>query len=391
MLGIMDLGIADSLTNMISKAYALDDRESARNYYATAVWMTTGLSTILGLVALLVWPHIPWKSLLHLSDAGVAREASLCVAVGVAFFLISLPLNLINRVLSGYQQTQVTNYFNLLSSVLALVAILVAVHVRLSIVGLMMIYSSSLLAGSVGSNLWVHLRNKRWLRPTPRLISISRANELLNSGVGFFILQVAGLIAFNSDNLIITHFLGAAEVAPYSVTWRLAGYSAVLQTAIFPSLWPAYSEAYARRDFIWVRRTYWRAVRFALGSTTLAVAGLALFGRSLIRWYIAPSAVPTRSLLLTICLWTLINSVMDLQGCLLIATNRVRLQGTLSAIATVANILISIYLVQRIGTLGVIFGTILSYASLLIIPQAFMVHRVLYKPVETPPLQVQYD
>jgi O-antigen/teichoic acid export membrane protein len=272
------------------------------------------------------------------------------------------------------------------------VAILVAVHIRLTIVGLMVIYSSSLLAGSVGSNLWVHLWSKRWLKPNPRLISLSRANELLSSGVGFFILQLAGLIAFNSDNLIITHFLGAAEVAPYSVTWRLAGYSAVLQTAVFPSLWPAYSEAYAGRDFLWVRRTYWRAVRFALGSTTVAVAILALFGRGLIGWYISPSAVPGRSLLLAICLWTLINSVMDLQSCLLIATNRVKLQGILSAIAAAANILISICLVQRIGSLGVVLGTILSYVFVLIVPQAFMVHRVLHKPsVEIPPLQVQYD
>jgi O-antigen/teichoic acid export membrane protein len=238
----------------------------------------------------------------------------------------------------------------------------------------------------------VHLWNKRWLKPNPSLVSFSLANELLNSGVGFFILQVAGLIAFNSDNLIITHFLGAAEVAPYSVTWRLAGYSAVLQTAVFPSLWPAYSEAYAARDFVWLRRTYWRAVRVALGSTAVAVVILALFGRGLISWYVAPSAVPGESLLLAICAWTLINSVMDLQYCLLIATNRVKLLGTLSAAAAVVNILISIYLVQRIGSLGVVFGTILSYSLVLITPQTFMVHRLLYRQsVEVPPFQVQYD
>ena len=57
------------------------------------------------------------------------------------------------------------------------------------------------------------------------------------------------MVVFSSDNLVVSHYLGAAEVTPYSVTWRLVGLAALLQSLIFPALWPAYAEAYARRDY----------------------------------------------------------------------------------------------------------------------------------------------
>lgn len=380
MLAVMDLGIANTLTNMISQAYALDDRTAAQRYYATAFWSSTGISTVLGLASFFLWPHINWGHLFHLQDAVLIHEISLCVAIALGFFLLSLPLNLIHRVLSGYQQTQITNYFNLMSNLLSLGAILTVIKLHGSLVMLMLMYSGSLLLGSITLNIWVNLWDRRWLMPAPRFIRRAVIGDLMSSGMGFFILQLAGIVVYNSDNLIITHYLGAADVTPYSVTWRLAGYAAVLQTAVLPSLWPAYSEAYARGDYDWVRRMFWNTVRIAMGAVTVAVLILVFFGRWLIRWYAGPAAVPSAILLIAICAWTLLCAGMDLQACLLAAINRIKAQGILSAIAAALNIVLSIYFIKRLGTLGVILGTMLSYLLILVVPQTVIVWRALYRP-----------
>ena len=89
------------------------------------------------------------------------------------------------------------------------------------------------------------------------------ARELLASGSAFFLIQIAGAVVFSSDNLVVSHYLGAAQVTPYNVTWRLVMLTAVLQSLIFPALWPAYAEAYARRDYAWMRRAF----RFTLRGT----------------------------------------------------------------------------------------------------------------------------
>ena len=380
MLAVMDLGVANTLTNMISHAYAMDDRAAAQRYYATAFWISTGISAVLALISLILWPHMNWGSLFHLHDPALTHEVSLCVAVALGFFLLSLPLNLVHRILSGYQQTQITNYFNLLSNTLALTAILVVIKLHGSLLTLMLMYSGSLLLGSIGLNIWVNLWDRRWIIPSPQFIRRAAIGDLMSSGLGFFVLQLAGIVVFNSDNLIITHYLGAADVTPYSVTWRLASYAALLQTAVLPSLWPAYSEAYARGDFDWVRRMFWNTVRVAMSAVAIAVLILTICGKWLIRWYAGSAAVPSTLLLLTICVWTLLSAGMDLEACLLAAINRIRTQGILSVVAAVLNIFFSIYLVKKLGSLGVILGTILSYLLILVVPQTVIVWRALYQP-----------
>jgi hypothetical protein len=41
----------------------------------------------------------------------------------------------------------------------------------------------------------------------------------------FFVIQIAMVLIFQTDNLIIAHFAGAAAVTPYSVAYRLFGYT----------------------------------------------------------------------------------------------------------------------------------------------------------------------
>ena len=68
---------------------------------------------------------------------------------------------------------------------------------------------------------------------------------------------------------------------------------------------------------------------------------------------------------------------MTVESCLLAAVSRTREQGMLSLIAAAVNLGLSILLVQRIGAVGVISGTILSYLFVLVVPQSLIVRSVL--------------
>jgi O-antigen/teichoic acid export membrane protein len=244
MFNVLDLGIASTLQNFISEAYATDDRETAQRYYATAFWVTVGVSCVLGLFCYLVSPFIDFGHLLHLTDPVHIHHARLTIAVAVVYFLISLPLNLADRVLSGYQQVHLANYFQMINSVLALFALLIVIHLGGTIFTLMVAFTTGMLLGALGKQFWLSGFSKPWILPDPRKFHPPAAHQLFSQGILFFILQLTGLVVFNSDNLVITHFLGAAEVTPYSVAWRLTSYASLLQSELIPSFWPAFTEAY---------------------------------------------------------------------------------------------------------------------------------------------------
>ena len=229
------------------------------------------------------------------------------------------------------------------------------------------------LAALVATLLWF----KPWLRPRPALLQWRQARELLGSGSGFLLIQIAGAVVFSSDNVVVSHYLGAAQVTPYNVTWRFVGLAAVLQSLIFPALWPAYAEANARGDYDWIRRTF----RFTMQATlALNLAGGVIFvaaGKPLIRWWAGEAAMPSMALLVAMALWAIISGCMTVESCLLAAVNRTREQGVLSIVAAAVNLLLSIALVQRVGAIGVITGTIVSYLLVLVVPQSLIVSSVL--------------
>lgn len=377
MFSVLDLGIANTLTNCISRAYSERSEEMAKQYYATAFWATIFVAILLGLVGGAIWPHVDWGQLFGVSDPAMAQQAGRCAAVSFGYVLLTLPLGLANKVLGGYQRVPVSNMFAMLNNVLGLAAIILVVRMHGSVVVLMAAFCSAMLTGTILLNLWMGLRLEPRIRPTLRRVHLGVAREIMGHGIFFFILQIAGLAVFNTDNLIIGHFLGAEQVTPYAVTWRLVGYASVLQSLLVPSLWPAFSEAYAGNDIAWVRVAYRRVMRATLLIVTAAALLLGFAGRWIIGVWAGNEAVPGSLLLWGMCLWVVLLSITVNQATLLAATQRIRLQVVYSSLTAILNLVLSVVLVKHYGAMGVLSATIISYLVFVVLPQTWEVRRIL--------------
>ena len=377
MLAVLDLGIANTLTNCISRAYAQRSEEMAKRYYATAFWAASSIAVLLGLLSTVIWPHIDWEKLFGLGNPAVAQQAGKCAAIALGYALLTLPLGLANKVMGGYQRVPVANMFAMLNSVLGLVAIVLVVRMHGTVVDLMAAFCAAMLTGTILLNLWMGLRHEARIRPTLRRVDLGAAREIMSHGMLFFILQLSGLAVFNTDNLIIAHFLGAEQVTPYAVTLRLVGYSSMLQSLLVPSLWPAFSEAYVSHDLAWIRTAYHRILR----ATVVTVIPTTLFfgfaGRWIIGLWAGKAAVPGSVLLWGMCFWTVLLSITLNQGALLAATQHLRLQTIYSSLAAILNLILSVVLVQHLGTTGVLLATIISYLVFIVLPATWQIRQIL--------------
>ena len=372
-INLLDLGIANTLTNHISHAFALDDKPSAARYFTNALALTLVVSVIAGVALAAVFPRINWVALFNVSAAVSASEVNATVAVAATLMLLGLPCNLAGKLLAGHQELHRNNLAICAGTVAGVAGLALGIVLRVSMPLLFVMSAGYLTFASLATLLVTVLWAKPWLRPRTSLIDRSAIRELLDSGSSFFLIQVAAVVVFSSDNLVVSHYLGAAEVTPYSVTWRLVGLAALLQSLIFPALWPAYAEAYARRDYGWIRRTFALTMKGTVALNLAGVLMLILLGRTVIRLWAGPAAVPTAHLLLAMGVWALINGFMSVESCLLAALSRTREQAVLSIVAAVVNIMLSIALVQHVGSVGVIGGTILSYLLVLVVPQSMIV------------------
>lgn len=377
MLAVLDLGVANTLTTFIAQAHAEDDKAKAQSYFATAVWVSFGIALLLAPLSYLGWHLINWGSLLHLSDPVLISQAKFCVAAAVGFLLLSLPMNLANRVLSGYQEVHIANYFAMANSVLGLLAVIVTIAMKGTIVHLTLAYSIGMLIGSLALNIWLMVWKRPWIRPWPTKVRPAIVRAMFGQGSLFFVLQLTSLVVYNSDNLVITHYLSAAEVTPYSIAYKLTSYATLAQSMMVLSLWPAFTEAYHKRQLDWVQNTYHSINRKTLGAVAALAVFLGIIGRPLIHFWAGPSAVPGVALLWLMVFYAILVAATTNQALLLTATGRLRLEATVAVLAAITNLGLSIYLVKIIGPEGVILSTILSFLVLMLLPQQWEVKRVL--------------
>ncbi|MFP5207581.1 MAG: lipopolysaccharide biosynthesis protein [Acidobacteriota bacterium] len=373
----LDIGIATTLTNLISEAYAANDREKAADYFVTAFWIVWGIVAVLGLLGWGVWSAIDWVSLFHVEGAGLERETPAAVAAAFIVFLLALPTSLAQRVLGGYQELHKANLFTAGGSLLSLAAVVAVVTFHGSLVLLVGTYAGAAVVANAACMVWVVGFSKPWMKPWPSRIHLHLARRIFQSGFQFFAIQLAGIVVFSSDNLIISHFLSPARVTPYAVTWRLATYITAAQSLLSPSIWPAYSEAYAARHLDWIRSTYRWLRRVTLITVGVGGAIMLVAGREIIRIWAGPAAVPGQPLIVLMCVWIGIFAFATNQACLMGATFRVGKQALSSTIAAAVNLLLSILWVRSMGPFGVLLATVVSYLVFVVLVQAYEVHRIL--------------
>lgn len=379
-LNLLDLGVASTLTNHIAKSYAVGDQQYAARYTVNALALTASVATLAAIALAVVWPRIDWVALFNVA-AGVPRhEVAQTVAVAAALVLVGLPASLGSRIFAGYQEVHLSNLVVAIGTVANLAGLLAGIALRLPMPTLLLMSAGGVTVCNFVALAATLLRYKPWLRPRLALLDRVTTRDLVGSGSGFLLIQIAGAVVFSSDNVVVSHYLGAAQVTPYTVTWRLVALAAVVQSLVFPALWPAYAEANARRDYAWMRHTFRMTLRGTLLLNLACAAVFVTMGKTLIRWWAGPAAVPPTTLLVAMALWAVISGFMTVESCLLAAVNRTREQGVLSIIAAALNLALSVVLVQRIGSVGVITGTILSYLLVLVVPQSLIAREVLNGP-----------
>jgi O-antigen/teichoic acid export membrane protein len=191
---------------------------------------------------------------------------------------------------------------------------------------------------------------------------------LSQTGWQFFLIGIMALVTFQTDNLVISHYLGAAKVPQYSLTYNLFAYTSLPQNMLFSYLWAAYTEAIARKDIAWVARTFHLNLIIGLLFTGVSVGVLGIIAKPFIGWWTRGAIVPSSALIAWMAAWSVINAMTNPIACLLAAASHLRAQLIYSAFSTISNLALSIYLVQRWGVYGAIAATVISYAIFVCVP-----------------------
>jgi O-antigen/teichoic acid export membrane protein len=370
-----DLGIGNGLVNAISDAYGKGDRELARRHLTSALTLLLGIAGILCATALASYSFIPWTRIFNINSELIAAEGARAFLVLFLWFVANIPLGIVARVQSGFQEAYLSQAVAAFGSVISLAALLLAVFARGSLP--LLVFASTL--GSIlgaFANGWVLFRRRPWLLPHPSAFDAGSAKVILKLGLMFFALQIAASLGYSSDNIVITQILGAAAVAAYAVPQKLFSVVSILVGIGLGPMWPAYGEAFARGDTEWVRRTFWSSLRWIMMTVIPVCALLVLIGPYVVGVVIGKSLQIPPSLFIVLGVWVGVSTGSNVMSVLLNGASVLKSQIVIALLTGSSNLALSIFFTRRFGVIGVCLGSIVSQLVITIPAYAFLIRTL---------------
>jgi O-antigen/teichoic acid export membrane protein len=183
----------------------------------------------------------------------------------------------------------------------------------------------------------------------------------MSTGLAFFLLQIIAIAFYETNNLIITHFIGPDEVTVYNVAYKYMQVLMMVFTILIAPFWSAFAEANINGDFVWMRSTVKTLVRFvaALGLLGLAMVAVSpLFYRV---WLQGQVEVPILITLL-VFLFHIANIWSTLWTQLLCGFGKIRLQMLMSTLCCLFYLPAAIFGCRYFGLAGLLCASVLSFA-----------------------------
>jgi O-antigen/teichoic acid export membrane protein len=356
-LQLSDFGIGNALIGLVAKKKAQhsDGEIRALLVYAARLLTLVG-ATILVLGTVATWTT-DWTNFFNIKGEIAQSEVRTSILVFLILFSVGLPLSVGQQIRAGLQQGHVNAALGATGHLINLVLIFVAVHNK---AGLPWLIAASM-SGTLALQLWNLASLWGKLPDQQRDGSRTRfdAPDLLSNSALFFVLQIAALVSYQSDVLVIAHFLDPAAVTEYSVAFKLFSVPATLLSFFFVGMWPAYSDAFAKNDKSWIVSFFWKSLKISLIANTVLSVLLFLLGAWFIKIWTKDVVQPGNGLLLGMMLWGILNAFGGNLATLLNGMHIVRFQVILAVLSAAFNIALSIVLVKSIGVSGPIWGSVI--------------------------------
>lgn len=370
-----DLGLGNGLRNKLAESLAKEQADEARNYVSSAYSLIGLISLTLFVILAIAAFTVPWQKVFNTQSLS-AEILSYAVMITGFFIALNFWLSLINSVLNAVQKTSVVVLGQFLFNALSLILVYVLTKTTdASLLYLATVYGISMIGANVLLSGWFYKGN---MSLTPKFsLDFSHIRPLLSLGLQFFVIQIAVLVIFTTDKILITQLFGPEFVTPYDVVFKLFGVITLAYGLITAPLWSTYTDAYHRGDFMWIKGMLKKQL-LMFGLIILAVIFLILIAKPAIAIWIGGDLVVSLPLVVSVGLFILISTWNNVYAFFLNGIGKIRLQLYSAVLAMLINLPLALYFTRYLGfgVEGVVLATCASLALFAVIGP-LEVHSVL--------------
>lgn len=354
----MDIGLANGLKNKVAEANAANQVVSIKAYISTAYAVLSAIAVSIFFLFLVGNHFLDWSYILNFDDPSL-RNMNLIASIIMGSFCVQFFLQPLTSVLTAFHAAAAVSLIFAIGQIGCLAGIYLLTHFTSgSLLYLTLVLTGIPLMVQVLATVWCFKSLYAPYRPNYRAIDLKHASSLLSTGGAFFFVQIGSLILFQTDNIIVTQLFGPQQVTIFNISYKLFSVISIVFTIAMTPLWPAFTDAYAKKDIVWIKGVFGKMYKyfFLLGSCSIC---LLFFSTKIFDIWLDGSVVVPLELSIVMTIYVIAICWMTIHCYFINGIGKVRLQMYLYIASTAINIPLAIVLGREFGLIGITLSNVL--------------------------------
>jgi len=367
-LSFMDIGFSQGLKNKLTEAIALEDWAKGKQLVSTTYGMMLLIFIPVCVILQCIIPLIDWCSLLNVNTI-YENDVLQVMHVVIGFACLQMIVNILVSVVAAFQKVALSNSFSVIGNIISLVAIIVLTKVvPPSLICLSVTFCAAPVIVTIIAS--VILFNGKFKKVAPSFLCINHhlIKDLFGLGYKFFIINIQVLVLYHSTNVLISNVSSPLMVTSYNLAYRYMNLAMMLFSIITAPLWPAYTDAYTKGDYEWMKNTRKKMTKIFYISALSAIAMVIISPLFYNIWVGEKAEVPF-VMTAIVAIYVIVYCWMTLNGTLIVGMGKISLETILVLMGMFLHIPLSLMLSQLIGAYGVLVSM-----SLITMIYAFVFH-----------------
>lgn len=354
-IGFFDVGFGNGLRNKLTEAIALNQRKKAKTLLSSTYAILFLIFSTVGVVLYFVSGLLNWSSIIGVSPC-YSEILTTCVRLVMCSFSVQIILKVLQNVLQAHQMVALSSAIDTVSNLFILITIWILTKTIFPDLRILSVVFS-LTPVIVYLFISVILYNSKFKDISPSVTSIdfSAVKGIFSLGSQFFIIQIVCIVLFQTTNLLISRICGAESVTIYNVVYKYLSVSLMAFQIILAPIWSAFTDAYARGEWCWMKKIYRKLLKCYYYSVCLVISMVAA-SPLVYRLWLGDTVAPDISITICVALYLLTLNYSSLHSMIINGIGTIRVQLYCSILQMILFIPTAIVLGFMFGLCGIVMS-----------------------------------
>jgi len=370
-LVFFDIGFGLGMKNKLTESISLKRYKEAKIYVSTTYFILSIIFGVIAIVGYFVVPYINWCSILNVSS-NYQDTLITSTRIVLVSFCINILLQLIQNVYQAHQKIATASLISTLGNALSLIVIYILTKTTFPNLNLLAAaFCFSPLIITIIVSIIKYFGSFSYVRPNLSYVEVSYAKDIFGLGAKFFLLQIICIILYQATNFIISHYCGPEQVTVYNIAYKYLNCAIMLLAIITTPIWSAYTDAFAQKDYEWMRILYKRLVKIN-GILIVGIICMVAISPLVYKLWIGDKVTIPIIISVLIGIYNILLSISNMHSTILCGMGKIKLQVVQALAQGIIYVSTVIILGRSFQTIGILIALIISAT----IPVVFLTIQV---------------